>query len=158
LSGGRLVFIENSRLYREFEELDALLEIPAATENIRAGSYVSFERNTYTEQPNLKQPNLMATMNSDLHQQIQDTCNEAGVEIMSPQDAAVRDGNQTTLRETYLPPSYLAPSFRILPTPGGGLMAEPAGRAGERNDEGRYGVVRFGSDHCAACFSCRLRL
>lgn len=72
--------------------------------------YVSYEINAYTDEPN-----LMATIYSDLHQQIQDTFNEAGVEIMSPHYTQVRDGNKTTIPEEYLPKSYQAPAFRILP-------------------------------------------
>jgi hypothetical protein len=48
-----------------------------------------------------------------LHQNIQNKFNEAGVEIMSPHYTAVRDGNQTTIPEKYLPKSYQAPTFRI---------------------------------------------
>jgi small-conductance mechanosensitive channel len=110
---------------------ELLLAAAAATENVRAeprpfilqtsldDSYVSYELNAYTDQPN-----LMATTYSDLHQHIQDKFNEAEVEIMSPHYAAVRDGNKTTVPATYLPPSYQAPAFRILPT------------AGSRADEG----------------------
>lgn len=102
---------------------ELLLAAAAATENIQAepspfilqtsldDSYVSYELNAYTDQPN-----LMATTYSNLHQHIQDRFNEAGVEIMSPHYAAVRDGNQTTVPATYLLPSYQAPSFRILRT------------------------------------------
>lgn len=72
--------------------------------------YVSYEINAYTDEPN-----LMATIYSDLHQQIQDTFNEAGLEIMSPHYTQVRDGNKTTIPEEYLPKSYQAPAFRILP-------------------------------------------
>ncbi len=72
--------------------------------------YVNYELNAYTESPN-----VMATTYSDLHQNIQDKFNEAGVEIMSPHYAAMRDGNQTTIPETYLPKSYQAPAFRIIP-------------------------------------------
>jgi small-conductance mechanosensitive channel len=92
---------------------ELLLAAAAATENVRAeprpfilqtsldDSYVSYELNAYTDQPN-----LMATTYSDLHQHIQDKFNEAEVEIMSPHYAAVRDGNKTTVPATYLPPSY----------------------------------------------------
>jgi small-conductance mechanosensitive channel len=72
--------------------------------------HVSYELNAYTDQPN-----IMAQTYSDLHQNIQDKFNEAGVEIMSPHYSAVRDGNQTTVPETYLPKSYQAPAFRIFP-------------------------------------------
>jgi small-conductance mechanosensitive channel len=70
--------------------------------------YVTYEINAYTDQPN-----LMATIYAELHQHIQDKFNEAGVEIMSPHYAQVRDGNQTTIPEQYLPKNYQAPAFRF---------------------------------------------
>lgn len=70
--------------------------------------YVTYELNAYTAQPN-----LMATIYAELHQNIQDKFNEAGVEIMSPHFAQVRDGNHTTIPEQYLPQSYQAPAFRF---------------------------------------------
>jgi len=72
--------------------------------------YVSYELNAYTDQPN-----IMARTYSDLHQNIQNKFNEGGVEIMSPHYSAVRDGNQVTIPENYLPKSYQAPAFRIFP-------------------------------------------
>jgi len=70
--------------------------------------YVSYEINAYTFQPN-----KMARIYSELHANIQDKFNEARVEIMSPHYSAIRDGNQTTVPEDYLPKTYNAPSFRI---------------------------------------------
>jgi len=70
--------------------------------------YVTYELNAYTDQPN-----LMATIYAGLHQNIQDKFNEAGMEIMSPHFAQVRDGNHTTIPEQYLPQSYQAPAFRF---------------------------------------------
>lgn len=72
--------------------------------------YVTYELNIYT-----MNPWRMALIYSDLHKNIQDTFNEAGVEIMSPHFASVRDGNATAIPETYLPENYRAPGFRILP-------------------------------------------
>lgn len=43
----------------------------------------------------------MAQIYSDLHQNIQDKFNEAGIEIMSPHYMAVRDGNETTTPKEY---------------------------------------------------------
>ena len=73
-------------------------------------SYVSYELNVYTNQPA-----LMAKIYSDLHQNIQDKFNEAGIEIMSPHYSAVRDGNATAIPEEYLPKGYSPKPFRILP-------------------------------------------
>lgn len=72
--------------------------------------YVTYELNAYTDQPS-----LMASIYAELHQRIQDRFNEAGVEIMSPHYTQVRDGNRTTIPDGYLPKSYQAPGFRILP-------------------------------------------
>jgi small-conductance mechanosensitive channel len=80
--------------------------------------YVSYELNGYTDQPN-----IMARIYSELHQNIQDKFNEAGVEIMSPHYSAMRDGNQTTIPENYLPKSYTPPAFRIVPT--GNIFPKP---------------------------------
>ncbi|MBU2585234.1 MAG: mechanosensitive ion channel [Bacteroidetes bacterium] len=72
--------------------------------------YVSYELNAYTSEPG-----IMAKIYSEIHSNIQNKFNEAGVEIMSPHYGAVRDGNQVTIPENYLPKSYQAPSFRVFP-------------------------------------------
>jgi small-conductance mechanosensitive channel len=54
--------------------------------------FVSYELNAYT-----KEANRMATIYSALHQNIQDSFNQAGVEILSPHYRALRDGNQSTV-------------------------------------------------------------
>ncbi len=72
--------------------------------------YVTYEINAYTDQPN-----KMAEIYAELHQNIQDKFNEAGVEIMSPHYSQIRDGNKTTIPEEYLPKTYEAPAFRITP-------------------------------------------
>ncbi|GCL46477.1 mechanosensitive ion channel family protein [Microcystis aeruginosa] len=70
--------------------------------------YISYQLNAYTNQPN-----LMVRIYSELHQNIQDKCNEAGIEILSPSYTALRDGNTTTIPENYLPSDYVAPPFRV---------------------------------------------
>ena len=70
--------------------------------------YVSYEVNAYTDRAD-----LMATIYSALHQNIQETFNAGGVEIMSPHYASLRDGNQTTIPEAHLAPTYEAPVFRV---------------------------------------------
>jgi len=70
--------------------------------------YVSYQINVYTDQPN-----RMAVIYSELHQHIQDCFNEAGVEIMSPHYATLRDGNAITIPSGYLPEDYRPQSFRI---------------------------------------------
>ena len=46
---------------------------------------------------NIHQPHMLPRITSDLHAEILDTFNEAGVEIMSPEFAALRDGNSVTI-------------------------------------------------------------
>ena len=70
--------------------------------------YVSYEVNAYT-----KEANRQAVIYSQLHQNIQDVCNERGIEIMSPHYSAMRDGNQTTIPPGYVPPGYKAPAFNV---------------------------------------------
>ncbi|MEZ7504895.1 mechanosensitive ion channel family protein [Flavobacterium sp. Arc2] len=70
--------------------------------------YVSYEINAY-----IKEPNKQAVIYSDLHQNIQDVCNERGIEIMSPHYRAARDGSRTTIPENYLDKEYQAPPFNV---------------------------------------------
>ncbi|MCE9539519.1 MAG: mechanosensitive ion channel [Bacteroidetes bacterium] len=70
--------------------------------------YVSYQINAYT-----KEPNMQANIYSDLHQNIQDSCNERGIEILSPHYRAARDGNMTTIPENYLGKDYKAPGFNV---------------------------------------------
>jgi hypothetical protein len=58
-------------------------------------------------------PQLMLETYSELHQNIQDKFNEAGVEIISPHYAQIRDGNRTTIPDAYLPDGYQAGGIRI---------------------------------------------
>ena len=60
---------------------------------------------------------------SELHQNIQDKFNDAGVEIMSPHYHAVRDGNTTAIPETYLSPDYVPAGFRFFRSPAKGKGA-----------------------------------
>jgi small-conductance mechanosensitive channel len=68
--------------------------------------YVSYELNAYTNAPR-----EVLNIFSDLHRNIQDKFNEAGVEICSPHFSALRDGNVTTMPEEYVKPDYKAPAF-----------------------------------------------
>ncbi|HEY4151623.1 MAG TPA: mechanosensitive ion channel family protein, partial [Chitinophagaceae bacterium] len=68
--------------------------------------YVSYQLNVYT-----KESNKQAAIYSQLHQNIQDCCNEAGIEIMSPHYHAMRDGNKTSIPEDYLNKGYEVPPF-----------------------------------------------
>ncbi|WP_202797932.1 mechanosensitive ion channel domain-containing protein [Ochrovirga pacifica] len=70
--------------------------------------YVSYELNAYT-----KVVAKQALIYSELHQNIQDVCNENGIEILSPHYRATRDGNMTTIPSEYLNKDYKAPSFQV---------------------------------------------
>ncbi|ELS05246.1 small-conductance mechanosensitive channel [Xenococcus sp. PCC 7305] len=70
--------------------------------------YVSYALKAYT-----MEPEKMGAIYSQLHQNIQDKCNEADIEILSPHYSAVRDGHQTTIPADYLPEDYKAPGFRM---------------------------------------------
>ncbi|MDO9001279.1 MAG: mechanosensitive ion channel [Bacteroidota bacterium] len=70
--------------------------------------YVSYQINLYT-----KEANKQATIYSQLHSNIQDCCNEMGIEILSPHYRAARDGNTTTIPSDYLSKDYKAPSFNV---------------------------------------------
>ncbi|MDU0459584.1 MAG: mechanosensitive ion channel family protein [Geobacteraceae bacterium] len=70
--------------------------------------YVSYQINAYTDKPS-----VMALTYSELHQNIQEKFNEGGIEIMSPHYSTLRDGNMTTIPESYLPESYKQPTFKV---------------------------------------------
>ena len=70
--------------------------------------YVSYQINAYT-----REAGKQALIYSNLHQNIQDVCNERGIEILSPHYRAARDGNMTTIPADYLPNDYKAPSFNV---------------------------------------------
>jgi small-conductance mechanosensitive channel len=69
---------------------------------------VSYELNAYTHRPD-----AMAATYSALHQNIQDHCNQANIEILSPTFSALRDGNPSTIPAQYLPKDYTPPVFSI---------------------------------------------
>lgn len=66
--------------------------VPFVLETSLSDWYPVYQINAY-----IKDADKLAQIYSDLHQNIQDKFNEAGVEIMSPQYIATRDGNQTTI-------------------------------------------------------------
>lgn len=70
--------------------------------------YVAYQINVFTNHSH-----KMASIYSQLHQNIQDKFNEAGVEIMSPHYRAARDGNMTTVPVSYLGKNYQAPAFNV---------------------------------------------
>lgn len=65
---------------------------PFVLETSLSDWYPVYQINAY-----IKEANQMLRIYSDLHQNIQDRFNEAGIEIMSPHYIATRDGNETTV-------------------------------------------------------------
>ncbi|MFA6955933.1 MAG: mechanosensitive ion channel family protein [Thermoanaerobaculia bacterium] len=75
--------------------------------------HVSYEINAYT-----RTAEQLFRIQADLHRNIQDRFNEAGVEIMSPAFAALRDGNSVTTPAAHRPEGYEPPGFRVSQIPG----------------------------------------
>lgn len=95
-----------------------ILEVPAphVWQTSLDDFYVSYQLRAATIQPD-----QLDAIYSELHQNLQDFCNEAGIEILSPHYGAMRDGNHTTIPADYLAPTYEAPPWHIAsarqPTP-----------------------------------------
>jgi small-conductance mechanosensitive channel len=70
--------------------------------------YVSYEINAYT-----KEPKYMAFTYSELHKNILDKFDAAGVEIMSPHYYALRDGNASAVPSVLNAKGYAAPAFKV---------------------------------------------
>ncbi|MBE0666490.1 MAG: mechanosensitive ion channel, partial [Bacteroidales bacterium] len=70
--------------------------------------YVSYQVNAYTNEASRQ-----ALIYSELHQNIQDMCNERGIEILSPHYRYARDGNRSTIPADYLPEDYKVPEFVV---------------------------------------------
>lgn len=70
--------------------------------------YVSYQLNART-----REIHKMALIYSELHKNIQDEFNEAGIEIMSPHYSAIRDGNHTTISNDQVPENYIIPGFNL---------------------------------------------
>lgn len=69
---------------------------------------VSYQINVFTDCPE-----VMPITFTKLHQNIQDYCNEVGIEIMSPNYFALRDGNHSTIPNDYLSSDYKSPGFQV---------------------------------------------
>ena len=88
--------------WRKVNELliDAALNTPGVVDDPRpfvletslSDWYPIYQVNAY-----IKEADKMPQIYSNLHQNIQDKFNEAGIEIMSPHYMAMRDGNETTI-------------------------------------------------------------
>lgn len=70
--------------------------------------YVSYQVNAYT-----RSPNNQASIYSELHQNILDQFNQAGVEILSPHYQAFRDGNMMAMPPENLHEDYTTPAIRV---------------------------------------------
>jgi len=70
--------------------------------------YVSYEINAYT-----REPKYMAFTYSDLHKNILEKFDAAGVEIMSPHYYALRDGNAAAVPSVLGDKGYKPPAFRF---------------------------------------------
>jgi small-conductance mechanosensitive channel len=70
--------------------------------------HISYQINAFTDCPE-----VMPVTFTKLHQNIQDYCNAAGIEIMSPNFFALRDGNHSTMPADYLPADYQTPGFQV---------------------------------------------
>ena len=90
--------------------------------------YVAYELNAYT-----KKPRNMLNIYSVLHQNIQDKFNEAGVEINSPHYTSLRDGNETTIPQSYLSRAYRRPAFEVRQV--NGSPTPVASHAGAEKDD-----------------------
>jgi small-conductance mechanosensitive channel len=92
---------------------DNILEKPApfVLQTSLDDFYVTYELNAFTEKPS-----VMAKTYSELHQNVQDKFNEAGVEIMSPHYSQIRDGNWIAIPEQYVPQDYVPRGLRIFQT------------------------------------------
>jgi len=75
---------------------------------------VSYELNVLTKHPRQTQ-----TIYSQLNQSVQDVFNEAGVEILSPTYAAVRDGNHIVVPDEYVARDYKPGGFSFTSFLGG---------------------------------------
>jgi small-conductance mechanosensitive channel len=78
---------------------DLLLKEPApfVLQTSLEDFYVSYQINAYTQNAGNQ-----AVIYSNLHQNIQDVCNEKGIEILSPHYRANRDGNAIAIPAAYL--------------------------------------------------------
>ncbi|MFL7869548.1 MAG: mechanosensitive ion channel family protein [Anaerolineales bacterium] len=87
--------------------------------------YVSYELNAYTHIPE-----RMAMIYSELHQNIQDWFNEAGIEIMSPGYTAYRHGDEMTIPAAY---QHHGPVPVMMPERFGMVKTKPINKTVEQN-------------------------
>ena len=97
-------------LIKAASETDKILQTPEpfVLQTSLDDFYVSYELNAYTDHPK-----SMSKIFSELHQNLQDACNENNIEILSPHYGAMRDGNELAVPEKYWPPGYEPTRFRL---------------------------------------------
>ena len=83
---------------------------PVVFHNSLENSTVVYELRFCTKSPSKK-----AAMFSELHRNIQIQCNRAGIEILTPQYSAIRDGNALAIPEENRPQGYTQPGFQLHP-------------------------------------------
>lgn len=79
---------------------------PSVYQNVLNHFYVEYQINACT-----RTPHRMTDLYSLLHASIQDRFNAAGMEIMSPHYASLRDGNTIAIPEKYRAPGYCKSGF-----------------------------------------------
>ena len=93
--------------------------------------YVSYELNAYTHIPE-----RMAMIYSELHQNIQDWFNEAGIEIMSPGYTAYRHGDEMTIPAAY---QHHGPVPVMMPERFGMVKTKPINKTvGQNGNDGLF--------------------
>jgi small-conductance mechanosensitive channel len=70
--------------------------------------YVSYQINAYTDRADKS-----SKIYSDMHSNIQDGFNNAGIEILSPHYRSARDGNSMAIPKESLPKGYKNPGFNV---------------------------------------------
>ncbi|RAJ10963.1 mechanosensitive ion channel-like protein [Chitinophaga skermanii] len=100
----------NEMLIRAAKRTEGILSTPEpfVLQTALSDYYPEYQLNAYTHLPA-----KMAELYSRIHQNIIDVFNEEGIEIMSPQQVAVRDGNTIHMPEEHRPADYEAPSFHV---------------------------------------------
>jgi len=76
------------------------------------GSWITYQINAYTALAE-----RLPGVYSDLHAQIQDAFNEAGLELMTSSFHSLRDGNTSTVPASYFPEGVPTSAFRMAPSP-----------------------------------------
>ena len=105
---------------------------PAVFQRSLNESSVTYQLEVYTDYPRKE-----FTIWSELHKNIRDKCNEAGIEILAPDYSAIRDGNRSTIPENYLPKNYTPGGFNLHPL-GNLFQIDLKWAAGDRNGKASH--------------------